>query len=87
LEVQAEVPPGAGTIISIEWDFDGSGTFPFHQPGVDGTASSLTVCTTHAYDRPGTYFATARVCSHRDGDVKAVARRIPNVDQARIIVG
>ena len=28
LQVQAEVPPGAGTIIAVEWDFDGKGTFP-----------------------------------------------------------
>jgi hypothetical protein len=84
LVVHAEVPPGAGSLVSIEWDFDGSGTYPFQHPDVGGTLTSLS--TTYTYDRPGTYFATARVHSHRDGDVKATDRRIPNVAQARIVV-
>src|SRR3546814_2951236 len=29
LEVRTEVPPGAGTIIAVEWDFDGQGQYPF----------------------------------------------------------
>src|SRR3546814_10122984 len=29
LEVRTEVPPGAGTIIAVEWDFDGQGKYPF----------------------------------------------------------
>ena len=28
LTVQAEVPPGAGTVVGVRWDFDGSGAFP-----------------------------------------------------------
>jgi hypothetical protein len=86
LQARAEVPPGAGTIIAVEWDFDGSGAFPFRDGGIDGTATAVTVSTTHAYDRPGTYFATARVSSHRDGDVRAESRRIPNLAQVRIVV-
>jgi hypothetical protein len=53
---------------------------------VDGTAASVTLTTTHAYDRAGEYFVTGRVHSHRDGDVSAKACRIPNVAQARIVV-
>jgi len=86
LHVHAEVPPDAGSLISVEWDFDGSGTFPFRHPEVDGTSTKASLSTTHAYDRPGTYFATARVHSHRDGDVEASHRRIPNVAQARVVV-
>jgi hypothetical protein len=85
LTVHAEVPPGAGTIVDVEWDFDGTGTFPYHHQ-VDGTASELTLSVTHAYDRPGRFFASARVSSHRDGDLSATTRRIPNVAQARVIV-
>jgi hypothetical protein len=86
LEVQAEVPPGAGTIIDVRWDFDGSGTYPFRHDDIDGTAAQVTRSTTHAYDRPGTYFATALVESHRTGDVAATASRIPNLCQVRIVV-
>jgi Tannase and feruloyl esterase len=85
LAVHAEVPPGAGTIIGVKWDFDGSGTYPFAQE-LDGTASQVTLSTTHAFERSGTYFATALVESHREGDVKATARRVPNLASARVVV-
>jgi hypothetical protein len=84
--LHGSVPPGVGTLISAEWDFDGTGTYPFHHDEVDGTAAELTLSTTHTYDRPGTYFVTGKVESHRDGDVKATSRRIPNLAQARIVV-
>jgi hypothetical protein len=86
LTVTAAVPPGTGTIIAVEWDFDGSGTYPFRQAGIDGSAAGLTVSTTHSYDRPGTYFGTARVTSHRTGDVQAERCRIETIAQARIVV-
>jgi hypothetical protein len=87
LELQATVPAGAGTIVSADWDFDGQGQFPFHHTGIDGTAASVTFSTTHTYARPGVYFVTGRVHSHRDGDVKATSRCIPNLAQARVVVG
>ncbi len=85
LVVHADVPPGAGTIVSVEWDFDGSGTFGFRQE-VDGSLSTVALTTTHRYTESGTFFATARVHSHRQGDVDAVQCRIPNVAQARVVV-
>jgi hypothetical protein len=86
LAVQGEAPPGAGTIVEVEWDFEGAGTYPYRHEGVDGSASRVSLSTTHAYGRPGTYFATARVCSRRDGDVANPTCRIPNLAQARIVV-
>ncbi|MHB8465210.1 MAG: PKD domain-containing protein [Acidimicrobiales bacterium] len=86
LVVEAEVPPGAGTIISAEWDFDGSGSYPFKHDGIDGTATKVLLTTTHTWDRPGTYFASALVKSHREGDVDAPSRRVPNLASARIVV-
>ena len=86
LTVTAAVPPGTGTIIAVEWDFDGSGTYPFRHDGIDGTATELTVSTTRSYDRPGTYFGTARVTSHRTGDVHAELCRIETIAQARTVV-
>ncbi len=86
LEVHAEVPPEAGTIVDVEWDFDGSGTYPYRHEGVDGTATALTLSTIHTYDRPGTFFATARVTSHRTGDVDATLCRIETIAQSRVVV-
>jgi hypothetical protein len=86
LEVHAEMPPQAGTIIAVEWDFDGSGAYPYHHDGVDGTASDLAMSTTHTYDRPGTYFTTARVTAHRAGEIDAKLCRIETISQARVVV-
>lgn len=85
LTVRAQVPPGAGTVVSLRWDFDGTGSYP-ETAEVDGTSADLTLSTTHSYDAPGTYFATALVESHREGDVAATSRRIPNVASARVVV-
>jgi hypothetical protein len=85
LSVHAEAPPGAGTIISVQWDFDGSGSYP-ESAKVDGTQTAVTLSTTHKYDVPCTYFVTALVESHRDGDVSATSRRISNLASARIVV-
>ncbi|MHB8466268.1 MAG: PKD domain-containing protein [Acidimicrobiales bacterium] len=85
LEVTAEVPPNAGTIVSVDWDFDGWGSFPFRHD-LDGTDTAVRLSTTHAFDKPGTYFATARVCSNREGKVDSEFRRIPNVASVRVVV-
>jgi Tannase and feruloyl esterase len=86
LRVAAEVPPGAGTIVGVEWDFEGAGTYEYRHEGIDGTVPRVELETTHVYERPGDYFVTARVHSHRDGDVNAETRRIPNLAQARVVV-
>lgn len=85
VDVHAEVPIGTGTIVGVKWDFDGSGDYAHSSP-VDGTSASVRCSITHTFDRPGTYFATALVESHRDGDVAAVHRRVPNLGAARIVV-
>ena len=84
-QAHAELPDGAGSLIAAQWDFDGSGTYP-EQVQLDGISTSVDLETTHAFDRPGTYFVTALVESHRDGDVNATSRRIPNLASARVVV-
>ncbi|GAB2983031.1 PKD domain-containing protein [Amycolatopsis acidiphila] len=85
LEVHAEAPPGGGTIVSVEWDFDGRGAFPFRHE-VSGADKSVRLSHTHTYEAPGTYYVTARVHGHRDGAVDAQFRRLPNVASARVVV-
>ena len=85
LSVHAEVPSGAGQIVAVAWDFDGSGTYPFSHD-VDGTQTELTLSTSHSYESPGTYFVTARVTSHRAGDVAATNCLIENLSRARVVV-
>ncbi|MCU1594590.1 MAG: hypothetical protein JWO12_1982 [Frankiales bacterium] len=83
--VHAEVPPGAGTLTSLAWDIDGTGAFPVSE-ALDGTQASLTATHTQVYDKPGTYFVTARVTSRRDGDVTALDKQLPNLAQVRVVV-
>jgi len=79
-------PPGAGTIIAADWDFDGTGSFPFSHDGIHGSATSVTLATKHAFDRPCEYFVTGRVHSHRNGDPAATSWRIADVAQVRVVV-
>jgi hypothetical protein len=86
LTARAEVPPGAGKIIALEWDFDGTGGFACADGTVDGTLSAVAVTATATYANPGTYFATARVTAHREGDMAASTRRVENLASVRIVV-
>jgi Alpha/beta hydrolase domain len=74
---------GPGTIVAAEWDALGNGGW---EPAkVDGVNPSVTVETTHAYEQPGTYFASFRAGSHRDGSAgnKPYAR---NLARVRVVV-
>jgi hypothetical protein len=85
LSAIAEVPQGAGALTLIEWDFDGSGTYPDRQIPA-GKSMRFESTTAHAYPMPGVYFATARATSHRTGDPEATTCRCENVASARVIV-
>jgi hypothetical protein len=85
-EVSAAVPSGAGTLVSLAWDLDGSGGFELVDDEVDGSQAALTRTLTHAFDRPGSYFVSVRVASHRDGDRASISRHIPNLAQVRVVV-
>ena len=84
--VDAEVPTGTGTIISVEWDFDGTGAYPGTDTSVDGKQTTLNSSVTHTYGNPGTYFAACRVTSHREGDLTATSRRVENIGRCRVVV-
>ncbi|HEY3851221.1 MAG TPA: PKD domain-containing protein [Steroidobacteraceae bacterium] len=85
LEVEGEAPPRAGSIIAVEWSLDGDGRFEAVE-GIDGKSASVRLTKTHRYEKPGVYFATARVTSHMAGDVNAQHRRLVNVASARVVV-
>jgi hypothetical protein len=85
-EVLAELPAGAGAVVSAAWDFDGTGAFESALPGIDGRTNPVRLTTTHTFERPGTYFPAVRVVSHRDGDLSATRRLIPNLGRVRVVV-
>jgi hypothetical protein len=84
LTATIEAPPGAGKIVSAEWDFEGSGAFV--PAAIGESAERVTLSASHAYDAPGTYFAVVRVGCHREGNVDTPYARVLNLARARIVV-
>ncbi|GAA3605612.1 hypothetical protein GCM10022419_108030 [Nonomuraea rosea] len=84
LRAVLETPPGAGTVVSAEWDLDGSGSFAV----VDrpDPAQRVTLERRHTFHEPGTHFVTVRVASHRDGDPHTPFGRLYNLARARVVV-
>jgi hypothetical protein len=80
-----EVPPHAGTIVAVEWGFEGTGEYPANE-SIDTPQSSLRVSATHAFTKPGTYFPVIRVTSQRQGDKQTPYGRIQNIARARVVV-
>jgi hypothetical protein len=83
LTASAEVPPGTGSLLRAEWDFDGKGAWPTQEKAVAGARGVYMA--TFTYDRPGTYFPAIRVASRRDG-VSADAAPVSNIARARVVV-
>lgn len=79
-----ETPPNTGSIISAEWDFEGTGTFPAVEKLKTG--NQVTIKKTHTFSKPGTYFPTLRVASQREGDSSTPFARIQNLARVRVVV-
>jgi len=80
----AQVPAITDAIVAVEWDFEGTGLFPFGEPV--RPAEKVVVERRHAFDDPGTYFPVVRVTSHRDGDVTSRYARVQNLARVRVVV-
>ena len=85
LSAVIEVPPGAGQVVSAEWDFDGEGDFP-EAAEIATPAERVQVSAQHAYARPGTYFAVLRAASQRQGDADTPYARVQNIARVRVVV-
>jgi len=85
LSATAEVPPDAGKIVRIEWDFDGSGKYA-ETSNIGAPGTTKTAKTTHTFAKPGTYFVTVRVTAVRDGNAKDPYRHVQNLARARVVV-
>jgi hypothetical protein len=85
-EITAEAPPGAGSIVKVEWDFDGKATWPVTHSELDGKASKVRLKTRHTFTQPGTYFTACRVTGQLDGNAKTALYHVPNLGRIRVIV-
>ena len=81
-----EVPPGAGVVVSAEWDYEGTGAYADVDEFGDGPAAR-TVRRTHVFSEPGTHFVTLRVASQRERAVGSRYGKAFNLGRARVVVG
>jgi hypothetical protein len=80
-----EAPPGAGAVVSAEWDFEGVGSFvPADDLGEP--RPSVSVSATHVYARAGTYYPVLRGVLQREGNPHSPFGRIENIGRARVVV-
>jgi hypothetical protein len=86
-DVLVEVPFGAGQVVSVEWDFEGTADYPHAEAGLDGSARRFRATATHTFDAAGTYFPAVRVVTQRQGDVTTPHARIENLGRVRVVVG
>jgi hypothetical protein len=81
----AEVPPGAGALVKVEWDLEGAGSFP-DVVELDDPSSSVSLEAASAFSSPGTRFAVVRVTSQRQGTAETRYGQIQNLARVRVVV-
>jgi hypothetical protein len=83
-----EVPPHTGQVVAAEWDFEGTGYSPVAEQltGPDVSGTRVTLETTHAFSKPGTYFPALRATAQRQGDARTPFARIQNLGRVRVVV-
>ena len=86
LTARIEVPKQTGSIVTAEWDLDGSGTFGVKADMTQTPGPLVSVKLPHSFDKPGTYFVTLRAVSQRDGDRETPFARVQNLGRARVVV-
>jgi hypothetical protein len=84
-EGTAAQPPGVGLIAQAEMDFLSDNTWPYQAEIADSAAQEMTMATTYAFDRPGTYFPSFRVGAWRDG-ASRTGLPIQNLARVRVVV-
>ena len=81
-----ETPPDAGSVVSVEWDFEGNGDYPVTEQLKDTKSNHVKVKTTYTFSENGTYFPAVLVTSQRQGDSQTHHTRIRNIGRVRVVV-
>ena len=81
-----ETPPGTGSVVAADWDFEGTGEYATEGQLRDHKSAKVAVTASHAYTHPGTYFAAIRAASLRQGDAETPYARAQNLGRVRVIV-
>ncbi|KAF5560446.1 hypothetical protein FPHYL_6650 [Fusarium phyllophilum] len=83
-KVRIEVPPGAGKIVSLECDFEGTGHFVKKSFGDVAPSVETTVC--YSYRRKGTFFPAVRAASRREGNMDSPYALSLNLGRVKVLV-
>ncbi|NWG47184.1 MAG: hypothetical protein HXY25_11645 [Alphaproteobacteria bacterium] len=86
IEAEAVVPPGAGTLVRMAFDLDGSGAFATPVRDLEGAPIRHRAGLTHSFERPGTHMVTVMAWAQREGDARAELRLVPNLARLRVDV-
>ena len=86
LTATIELPKQAGSLVSTEWDLDGSGSFGVKADVAEMRPSLLEAKLVHRFEKAGTYFVTLRAASQRNGDRETPFARVQNLGRARVVV-
>ncbi len=81
-----EVPPNTGSIVNVEWDFEGAGDFPLREKLKDTKSTHVEVKTTYSFAKPGTYFPSLRATSNRQGNPQTPYAKVQNIGRVRVVV-
>jgi hypothetical protein len=83
-----EVPPGAGTIVAAEWDFEGDRDCLVVEAftNEDLSYTSMRLDREYSFPNPGTYFRALRATSQRLGQGDNPHGRIMNLGRVRAVV-
>ena len=81
-----EVPPGTGTVVSADWDFEGTGEYAVAEKLSNMPSSKVNLTTSHTFTKPGTYFPALRATSQRQGNAETPYARVQNLGRVRVVV-
>jgi len=82
-----ELPPGIGSLVRAEWDFEGAGEYPLREKIDDRSSKNrITLKTAYSFTKPGTYFPALRVASNRQGDANSEYALVQNLGRVRVVV-
>ncbi|KAG7404779.1 hypothetical protein Forpe1208_v015387 [Fusarium oxysporum f. sp. rapae] len=83
-KVRVDVPPGAGKIVSLEWDFEETGHFV--NKGFEKVVKSVETTVCYTYSRHGTFFPAVRAASYREGKVDTWYALALNLGRVKVVV-
>jgi hypothetical protein len=85
LEATVNVPAGAGGVVAVEWDLDGSGDFAIKDAAIAGAPASYVARLERRLPK-GVHIVVVRATSERNGDKGKALTRISNLARLHVTI-